>query len=227
MASTDDCCLPSSLLPPRRRSPSLQANEEMISDEEEEEEEREGSQLPACIHPPTALPSSSLQAPLAPASPPSSSTLPSGSGAELGAGPGVGPGSTRSDSASPYPDDESFASFVAREIHEAASGASDDRSSLSPSPSPTPPDPSCMGADIQALLSQTRSSSSYSSPSPIVTGFGVTANCPPTPVQLPEGAMTAVSVCGGGGGGGCMGVLFTCGPSVNHDRKFLTLCPLT
>ncbi len=72
-------------------------------------------------------------------------------------------GSSRSDS--PYvDDDDSFADFLAREVHESALDSS-------PSPPLTGPHSSTQG----------------------LCRFGVTASCPPAPVLLPEGSLNAVS----------------------------------
>lgn len=107
-----------------------------------------------------------------------------------------GPTPSRSDSISPYADDDSFASFLAREVHETASALGDDRSSMSRSP--TPASSQTSATDMQTLVSylqnQQGQSSKSQTGSAVLKKFGVTASCPPAPVQLPEGALSAVSV---------------------------------
>ncbi len=84
-----------------------------------------------------------------------------------------GPSSSRSDS--PYADDDdSFADFLAREVHESALERRGSSSSRSPTPSL---------ADITSRLQAGQG----------LSRFGVTASCPPAPVQLPEGSVNAVS----------------------------------
>lgn len=115
------------------------------------------------------------------------------------------PTSVRSDSASPYDgDDDSFADFVAKE---ALTNAVGDHSH-SPTPNPTHLSQQSVSSDIHALLNHihqqspapsTDLGSAHHSPAPptelgsaLVSQFGVTASCPPVPVQLPEGAPQAV-----------------------------------
>lgn len=124
-------------------------------------------------------------------------TTPSSGGADAA----VVVASGRSDSASPFGDNESFASFVAREVHETA--LEDERSSISKSPSPNP----VAAVNLQAPSSSSSTAANNlqlqslllgppragSSSQGIVRQFGVTANCPPAPVQLPPGAPASVS----------------------------------
>lgn len=103
------------------------------------------------------------------------------------------PPSNRSDSTSPYADDESFAMFVAQEANETASALTLDpeNSSLSPSPTPTPtPDPAPLPTDH--LLPYDYLSTSGSS-SALIQQCSIAASCHPTPFQLTEGAPPAVS----------------------------------
>ena len=96
---------------------------------------------------------------------------------------------TRSDSVSPYADDESFAIFVAQEANDTTSALDhDNNSSLSPSPTPTPSSNELL---LPAVSYEGFSSSS--STSAMVKQFGVTASCPSTPLKLNEGVLNAVS----------------------------------
>ena len=101
------------------------------------------------------------------------------------------PPSTRSDSTSPYADDESFAMFVAQEANETASALDQDNSSLSPSPTPTP-DPTPLPNDLlsshEPLLSLSGSGLS------LVQQFGITSTPHPTPLQPTEETPNAVSL---------------------------------
>ena len=110
------------------------------------------------------------------------------------------PTSVRSESASPYAecDDESFADFVAKEASTSMVGGD-----ISHSPTPNPSHSSSQqsaNSDIHALLNHLHQqspgpSTERASPGPLtalISQFGVTASCPPTPVQLPEGAISAV-----------------------------------
>ncbi len=81
--------------------------------------------------------------------------------------------SSRSDSPC-VDDDDSFADFLAREVHESALERRGSSSSRSPTPSL---------ADITSRLQG----------GPGLSRFGVTASCPPAPVQLPDGSVNAVS----------------------------------
>lgn len=111
-----------------------------------------------------------------------------------------GPTSVRSESASPYAecDDESFADFVAKEASTSMVGGD-----ISHSPTPNPSHSSSQqsaNSDIHALLNHLHQqspgpSTEGASPGPstaLISQFGVTASCPPTAVQLPEGALPAV-----------------------------------
>lgn len=104
------------------------------------------------------------------------------------------PPSIRSNSVSSYPnDDESFASFVAREAHETASTLDDDQSSLSRSPTPLPS--SQPDSDIHTLESLIRSRPSEpSSSSATIQQFGITAQSPVAHMKLLEDSYPAVSV---------------------------------
>lgn len=106
------------------------------------------------------------------------------------------PPTNRSNSTSPYADDESFAMFVAQEANEAVSVLDPENSSLSPSPTPTPTPLSHVllppSVSYDAFLNSSGSSSS--SFGAVVQQFGVTASCPPTPLQLNEDAPCAVSL---------------------------------
>lgn len=162
----------------RASPPSLHAHEMLddYSDDDEEEECMESGlapqQLPTPAPTTAALNSDPLQASCSSSLPPS----------------------TRSDSASPYADDDSFAMFVAHEANETASALDPDNSSLSPSPTPTalsndPLASSC--SSLEAFINSSGGSSSA-----LVQQFGITAACPPTPMQLNEEAATAVSTAG-------------------------------
>ena len=111
-----------------------------------------------------------------------------------------GPMSVRSESASPYNecDDESFADFVAKEASTSMVGGD-----ISHSPTPNPSHSSSQqlaNNDIHALLNHLHQqspgpSTEGASPGPstaLISQFGHTASCPPTPFQLPEGAIPAV-----------------------------------
>ena len=112
------------------------------------------------------------------------------------------PTSVRSESASPYAecDDESFADFVAKEASTSVLGGD-----MSHSPTPNPSHSSSQqsaNSDIHALLNHLHQqspgpSAEGASPGPstaLISQFGVTASCPPTPVQLPDGAIPAVRI---------------------------------
>lgn len=102
------------------------------------------------------------------------------------------PTSVHSDPASPNDcDDDSFADFVAKE---ALTNALEDHShSPTPNPSHLSLQSSSGSSDIHALLNHLhRQSPAAEGSSALISQFGVTASCPPTPVQLPEGAVPAV-----------------------------------
>lgn len=162
----------------RASPPSLHAHEEMLDDSDEEEEVERMESCPAPQQQPTPAGVPTTVAPTALNSDPlqASCSLPP---------------STRSNSASPYADDDSFAMFVAQEANETASALDPDNSSLSPSPTPMalsndPLASSC--SSLEAFIN-----SSGGSGSALVQQFGITAACPSTPLQLNEEAATAVS----------------------------------
>lgn len=135
--------------------PSLHANE-MLVDESEDEEDMDigGAQLA----PPAVGDTAMSQA------------------------PPIAPPSIRSDSASPYVDDDGFAMFVAQEANEVLPVLEhDSMSSSSPTPTPTPSTNDLLPGDGESM---TRSH---------VHHFGVTASCPTIPLQLSEEAPSAVS----------------------------------
>jgi len=88
----------------------------------------------------------------------------------------------RSDSASPYVDDD-FAMFVAQEANEALPVLEQDSlSSSSPTPTPTPSTNDLLTVEGEGVV---RSH---------IQHFGITATCPTIPLQLTEDAPQAVSV---------------------------------
>lgn len=124
--------------------------------------------------------------------PPAGEDLPTGSGGLQSSNSSFQPASslppsTRSGSASPYADDESFAMFVAQEANDTASVLEQDISSLSPSPIPTP------SSNDLLPSSSYEGAVNISGESVMVQQFGITASCPSTPLQLSMEAKAAVS----------------------------------
>ena len=133
--------------------PSLHANEEMLEDDSDDEEEMDiGAGL---LIPPANVDSAVAQAP--PMAPPS----------------------VRSDSVSPYADDD-FAMFVAQEANEVLPVLDQDSLSSSPTPTPTPSSNDMLTGDNEGHAKSH------------MQHFGATAFCPPIPLQLSEDAPIAV-----------------------------------
>eukprot|EP00731_Ephydatia_muelleri_P023655 Em0015g1238a len=140
------------------RSPSLHANEEFIDDLEDEMDTMTANEA----------------------------SRPGEEGCKLAPGNGHSlsdPSPDRSDTTSPYPnDDESFASFVAREANSSIAPLIDeDQSSLSRSPSPTASQPDDDGDGMEPGLIFTT----------YVTQFGPTAYSPTHPTVIPDNAPLA------------------------------------
>ena len=162
--------------------PSLHANEEIEDSEDDELMETaavagaDSAQSAPPIPPPAAI---------APPGPPTNSDpLQASSNSSL-------PASNRSDTTSPYADDESFAMFVAQEANETASALEQDSPSLSPSPTPTPtPDPAPLPGELLLPYDSLALSCSNSA---LVHQYNIAASCHSTPFQLNEAAPTAVS----------------------------------
>ena len=139
--------------------PSLHANEMLVDESEEEEDMDVG---PAAMDVNTAL------------------LAPSAEGdTTVSQAPPIVPPSVRSDSASPYGDDD-FAMFVAQEANEALPVLDRGDSMSSSSPTPTPSSNDLGPPDGEGFV---RSH---------VHHFGVTASCPTIPLQLSEDAPAAV-----------------------------------
>ena len=107
------------------------------------------------------------------------------------------PTSVRSDSVSPYAecDDDSFADFVAKEALTSAMGGVGDGPH---SPTHNPSHHLTNSDNIHVLLNHLHQESpgpSSEGASALVSQFGVTAACPPTPALIPEGAQCSVSKC--------------------------------
>lgn len=134
--------------------PSLHANEMLVDESEEDEEDMD---VGAALAPPVEGDTAVSQA------------------------PPIAPSSFRSDSASPYVDDD-FAMFVAQEANEVVPVLEhDSMSSSSPTPTPTPSANDLLPADGEGVAKSH------------IHHFGVTASCPAIPLQLSEDAPAAVS----------------------------------
>ncbi len=132
--------------------PSLHANEMLVDESEEDEEDMD---VGAALAPPVEGDTAVSQA------------------------PPIAPPSFRSDSASPYVDDD-FAMFVAQEANEVVPVLEHDLMSSS-SPTPTPAN-DLLPADGEGVAK-----------SHVHHHFGVTSSCPVIPLQLSEDAPAAVS----------------------------------
>ena len=137
--------------------PSLHANEEMLVDDSDEEDMDIAVAPTSLAVPPAEGDTAVSQAP-----PTASATA-------------------RSDSASPYVDDD-FAMFVAQEANEVLPVLEQDSlSSSSPTPTPTPSTNDLLTVEGEGVAR--------------IQHFGITATCPSIPLSLAEDAPLAVSVC--------------------------------